>query len=87
MRNLSHRLSKLEQRIAVAVGRPSRFVTFLYGRQSDDEIDQFLSEQGYGPGEDTMLIKMRAIEPGANGPVVSDVPLELLSGLQEQRHG
>ncbi|MBG6178767.1 hypothetical protein IWQ55_006641 [Labrenzia sp. EL_208] len=87
MPNLSHRLSKLEQRIAGVVGRPSRFVSLSYGRQSDEEIDQFLSEQGYKLGEDTMLIKRRIVEPGENGPIASDVPITLLSPHQASRHG
>lgn len=87
MPNLSHRLTKLEQRIAGAVGRPSLFVSVSCGRQSDEEIDQYLSEHGYERNGKTMIIKRRIVEPGENGPIASDVPIALLSSHQEARHG
>ncbi len=87
MQNLSNRLSKLEQRLACAFAGPSRFVSVSYGRQSDEEINQFLSDHGFERSENTMLIKRRIVEPGENGPIASDVPLTLLSSHQEARHG
>ncbi|WP_029064424.1 hypothetical protein [Labrenzia sp. DG1229] len=86
MTSISNRLAKLEKRIIGDDGRPSHFILLTVGRQSKDEIDRFLSDQEYDVDDDTMLIKLCAVEPSPNGPVDSDIPLEIISSSLETSH-